>query len=291
MLKSMTGYGQGKAVNQYGRLVVEVQTINRKHLEVNVNLPKDLIQIENDLRTEVSGKISRGKINVYVGFDRVGDKSRAISIDIGLAKKYYDAYAKLRKALGIRGEIDLLTLINSKNVINYEEAHVDPKAVLRDVRKALGEALLRLDRMRKAEGAAILRDLAARLKTIGKDARIIEKMMPKTVAEFARKVKARVKEFEGDKDPGERIAREVALFADRIDVSEEIVRLESHIAQFVDALRKSEPVGKVMDFIVQEMLREANTIGSKANNVEISKRVINIKSEIEKIREQIQNVE
>lgn len=291
MLKSMTGYGQGKAVNQYGRVIVEVQTINRKHLEVNVNLPKDLIQIENDLRNEVSGRISRGKINVYVGFDRVGAKSRAITIDIDLAKKYHAAYTRLKGTLGIRGDIDLLTLINSKNVINYEEAHIDPKAILKDIRKALAGALLRLDRMRKAEGLAIHRDLTARLKTIVSNARVIEKIMPRTVAEFERKVKARVKEFEGEKDSGERISREVALFADRIDVSEEIVRLESHIAQFVDTLKKNEPVGKVMDFIVQEMLREANTIGSKANNVEISKRVITIKSEIEKIREQIQNVE
>jgi len=115
--------------------------------------------------------------------------------------------------------------------------------------------------------------------------------MPKTVKEFELKVKARVKEFEGERDGDERIAREVALFADRIDVSEEILRLESHIAQFLQTLEKSEPVGKVMDFIIQEMLREANTIGSKANSVEISRRVINIKSELEKIREQIQNVE
>jgi uncharacterized protein (TIGR00255 family) len=287
----MTGYGQGKAANQYGRFIVEVQTINRKHLEVNVNLPKDLIQIENDLRKEVSDKISRGKINVYVGFDRAGSKSRAVTIDYDLAKKYHDAYAKLKSKFRVRGDIDLGALISAKNVVNYEEVLVNPSAIMKDVKKALSEALVRLEKMRRTEGGAIHRDLKARLKAIKDDARIIERIMPKTVKEFELKVKARVKEFEGERDGDERIAREVALFADRIDVSEEILRLESHIAQFLQTLEKSEPVGKVMDFIIQEMLREANTIGSKANSVEISRRVINIKSELEKIREQIQNVE
>ncbi|HRZ87100.1 MAG TPA: YicC family protein, partial [bacterium] len=242
MLKSMTGFGQGKSSDKYGRFVVEVQTVNRKHLELNLNLPKDLIPLENDIRNLVSASLSRGKINVYVGFDRSGSQSRAVTIDFDLARKYYDAYAKLKSKFNLSGGVDLGSLINAKNVVQYEEIQLSPQAVMKDVKKALMEAISRVDQMRIAEGRVIYRDLKKRLKTITSDVRHVEKLMPKTVAEFERKLRERVSEFDGEKDNAERIAKEVGVFADRIDVSEEILRLESHVGQFLGTLDKKEPV-------------------------------------------------
>lgn len=291
MLKSMTGYGCGKVTTPFGRFVVEVQTVNRKHLEATINLPREFIQMENDLRKEVSDKITRGKISVYVGFDRIGPKSRAVRIDMDLANKYYEAYNKIKEKFKIKSEIELSELVAAKDVIKYEEAQVDAAAVAKDVRKALTTALLNLNKMRVTEGRAIDVDVKKRLKMIQQDIVVVEKIMPRTVKDFEVKLRARVKDFEKEGGSDERVSREVAIFADRIDVSEEILRLTSHIKQFSDVLKKGEPVGKIVDFIIQEMMREANTIGSKANNAEIARRIINIKSELEKIREQIQNVE
>ncbi|MDP8263413.1 MAG: YicC/YloC family endoribonuclease [Candidatus Ancaeobacter aquaticus] len=291
MIKSMTGYGQSNVRTKCGKVFIQIQSVNRKHLEININVPRDILQLENDLRKEIEAHIERGKINVYVYFERSPSYTKTLNINYTVAQKYVDCCNSLKKKFKLKGDIDISALVSSKDVLSYNEIRIDSTTLAKPLKNAMRKSLLSLNQMRSVEGKALETDLKKRLKAIKNDLEIIKKITPRTVNEYERKLRKRIKKYAQDKKIDEQISKEAALFADKVDVSEEIVRLQSHLGQFLSMLRMKKPVGKTLDFIVQEMIRESNTIGSKANSVKTSQRVIRIKGEIEKLREQIQNIE
>lgn len=292
MVLSMTGFGRGEATTPFGKFIAEVHSVNRKHFEINVNLAKNFLALEPRLRSLVAESISRGRINVQVNFERSDHQMGKVIVNEELARNYLHTYQLLKQEFGLKGEIDLGMLVHSQDVVSYQEVFVDPEEGWPAVEEAVAKALAGLNQMRSAEGKALLKDISGRLKLVGKSVAKIHKLAPKTIKRYEKNLLKKIREADkGASKEEELIMKEIALFADRIDVSEELTRLESHLSQFDGLLGKREPVGRTLDFILQEMHREINTIGSKANNAEISREVVFIKSELEKIREQVQNVE
>lgn len=292
MLYSMTGFGRGVVTNQYGKFAVEVNSINRKGLELNVNLPKNFLPLEASIRTQAGRAISRGRVNVQVNFERLGHHRGQVVVNRELAHKYLDTYRSLKKELGLAGDVDLGLLIRSQDVVSYHETEVTAAEGAPAVEAALKKALAGLLKMRLTEGKTLLKDIRNRMRMIQASVKKVHKLVPRTIKNYEEQLLKKMKEVDkGARKEEELIMKEIAIFADRIDVTEELTRLESHVAQFEGLLSHKEPVGRTLDFIMQEMHREVNTIGSKANNAEISREVVFLKSELEKIREQVQNVE
>lgn len=292
MLASMTGFGRGEVTNALGKFVAEVHAVNRKHFELNVNLPKNFLALEPKVRSVVGQSISRGRITAQINYEAAGELRGKVAVNEELARSYLETYRRLKNEFALSGEIDLGMLVHSRDVVSYQETEIKPEAGWPAVEAALKKALDSLRQMRLAEGKALQKDMAQRLKLVGKSIARIQKLAPKTVREYERKLVKKIREADKNASKEEELVmKEIALFADRIDVSEELTRLQSHLHQFSGLFSHAEPVGRTLDFVIQEMHREVNTIGSKANNAAISREVIFLKSEFEKIREQVQNVE
>lgn len=292
MLRSMTGFGRGEVSNSFGKFVAEVHSVNRKFFELNVALPKNLLPLEVKVRNAVAQGISRGRVNVQVNFEHADRNRGQVVVNEELARNYLETYRKLKTELGLAGNIDLGLLVHSHDVVSYHETQVSAEDAAPAVQEALGKALESLRQMRLTEGKSLLKDISSRLRQVKVSVKKVHKLVPKTVREYEKQLLKKVREVDKKASKEEDlIMKEIALFADRIDVSEEITRLESHLGQFGGLLGKPEPVGRTLDFILQEMHREVNTVGSKANNALISREVVFLKSELEKIREQVQNVE
>lgn len=290
MIKSMTGYGQGRASSAGGMFTVQIQSVNRKYLEISVNLDREFMELENPVRQRVGRMIHRGRVNLFVQHEVPAEQHSRVVLNKRLAKEYLAAYHDLQNQFRLPGPVDLRTLLGAKDVVQVLETHPDKKKIMPILFKALDEALGNLDRMRIVEGKSLEQDFRSRLHKLAKELNAIKKQVPVTLKNYQEKWRARFAELQAQGDPS-RVERELASFADKIDVTEEIVRLESHIRQFAQTLSNREPKGKALDFLGQEMMREANTIGSKANDLAISHKVIAIKSELEKLREQVQNIE
>jgi uncharacterized protein (TIGR00255 family) len=292
-MRSMTGYGRGEAAKDGFKFTVELNSINRKQSDISINLPKELVELEPRIRDEINAHLSRGRINVVVAFHRSSAKAEEqVELDMALAKAYHRAIQKLQKEMKLSGSLTLDTILRAPGVMKLAEASMDAESVWPHIESALRKAITGLVKMREKEGRFLANDLTERLDLLEGGLELITKSAPEIVTRYREQLRARVKEAGIDVPmDDERLMKEVVFFADRCDISEEITRLSSHLKQFRDGLKSNEPVGRTLDFLAQEMGREINTIGSKANAAEISQQVVKMKAELEKIREQIQNIE
>lgn len=291
MIKSMTGFGRAEYENCGREYIVEIKTINHRYSDVNVRIPRQYSYLEEIVRRTVSKAISRGKIEVSVQINCFADDKKEIALDENLMKKYLDAAIRLEGSLKIKNDLSFCRLLALPEIVNVSSDTTEEEYV-EDLKVVLNQAVEKLNTMRVKEGEALKTDLLLKLKGIECEFEKICEKAPNVVKDYREKLVERLKELEADSIIDEsRLAGELAIFADRSAIDEEIVRFKSHVMQFSDNLSLNEPVGKKLDFIVQEMNREVNTIGSKANCLEITNSVIVLKNEIEKVREQIQNIE
>jgi uncharacterized protein (TIGR00255 family) len=292
MIKSMTGYGKGDAVSEQGSFLVEIRSVNHRYGEVSVRMPRAFLSQENEIKRLVSALLKRGKIDVTVQWEESSGVDSIPQVNRELALGYCETFRQLSGELGLPGEVPLALILAQKGVLRDSGTTVDEAGLLPQLTGAVRSALTAIDSMRTREGEALASDLLARRRQVAEWVEQIRERTPLMVAEYQQKLAARLEQLLGDVelDPA-RLAQEVALLADRCDITEELVRLNSHFAQFDEALRLKEAVGRKLDFLMQEMNREVNTIGSKANDAAIASLVIQVKAEMEKMREQVQNVE
>ena len=292
MLKSMTGFGASDLATTAGRYTVEARSLNHRFLEVVVRLPRELAPLEDRIRTLVQGRVLRGRVEVAIMRENYGKRLRTVRIDLDLAKAFASALNELKQALELPGSPDLAMLSALPDLIRIEEQKEDLEAAWTAIAEGLEVALSRLVAMREREGARLASDLGQRVRRLAERADEIERRAPLVVQEHAARLTRRIEELIGMPPVDEgRLAAEVAIFADRSDIAEETTRLRSHLAQMQQMLIGDGPAGRTLEFLVQELGREANTIGSKANDVEISRAVIAVKGDLESLREQIQNLE
>jgi uncharacterized protein (TIGR00255 family) len=291
MIRSMTGFGAGRGGAAGDEFDAEVRSVNHKFCEVKVRLPRELGALEVDVVRQVKDRLARG--GVEVALRRGGGRGAlAPRVDQELAESYARAFEEVRRRLGLAGEVTLGAVLQAEGVVTLEERAVDVDAARAAVGAALAQALDARAAMREREGAALARDLESRLATVEGLVARVEELSPRTLQTYRDRLEERVQELSRGLAPDPvRLATEVALFADRVDVSEELTRLRSHLEQMRGLLASREPSGRKMDFLVQEMHREANTIGSKSQSAETAGAVVSLKAEIERMREQVQNVE
>jgi uncharacterized protein (TIGR00255 family) len=292
-MRSMTGYGRGETHWHGFKFTVELNSVNRKQSEISVDIQRDLIELEPRIRDEINTLVSRGRLHVVVAFHRESANGGShVRLNESLARTYLSAIRKLKKDLKLTGEVSVETLLRFPGVLQTQEPEIDPESVWPHLEKALTGALKKLIAMREKEGTYLRRELLKRLKLIESRIGSIEKMRPQIVDRYRGQLHQRIQSAGIELNfEDERLLKEVALFADRCDITEEITRLRSHFKQVYEQLFLREPVGRTLDFLAQEMNREINTIGAKANHAEVSQHVVQMKAELEKIREQIQNIE
>ena len=288
----MTGYGRGEVDHDGAKFSVELNTVNRKQSDIVVSLPRDLTELEPRIRQTINESISRGRTNVLVCLHHGSNGSPKLALDTELARSYHDAMRALQKELSAPGEITIGTILQAPGVMRAPEETIKSEEAWPTVERALRAALAELIKMRESEGKHLAKDLIHRLKAMRKTLKEIRALHPEVVKKYRAALLERIEKagfpIAADDD---RLIKEISFFADRSDISEELTRLESHLAQFAHHLRKNEPVGRTLEFITQEIFREVNTLGSKANDATISQLVVTLKAELEKIREQIQNLE
>lgn len=292
-MKSMTGYGRGECSRNGMKFTVELNSVNRKQNDISINLARELIELEPRIRDEINARVSRGRLNVVVAchLGPAMTKHR-VEIDHSLARAYVRAVHRLGNEMKLAEGLTIDTLLKAPGVLTVTEAVIDPEAVWPGVQTALRKALDALIKMREREGKFLRQDLAKRLQSIAEKAAKVRERAPQAVKRFREQLHERIRSA-GVEIPldDERLIKEVVFFADRSDISEELTRLESHLKQFETNLDSREPVGRTLEFLVQEMGREVNTMASKANDATISQIVVQMKAELEKIREQVQNIE
>jgi uncharacterized protein (TIGR00255 family) len=293
MIRSMTGFGAGRAKEGDEEISVEIRSVNHKYCEVKVRLPREFNPLEADLSRTVKDKLHRGGIDVYV--KRLSGPERTIlqpKVDLALAREYLTVFGNLRKELKLEGQVPFTTLLEAQGVLTVEDRPTDIEQAKKALFAAAQKALEELVHMREREGKILAEDLLARASLMRDHAALIGEAAPKMVVAYRDKLHLRVKELAGGLvlDPA-RVAQEVALFAERCDIAEELTRLASHLDQFEKLVLGDEPAGRRMEFLVQEMGREVNTTGSKSQSAEIAATVVSLKAELERIREQVANVE
>ena len=289
----MTGYGRGECARDGVKVTVELSSVNRKSGEITLNLPRDLEPLEAQVRDEINKRIARGRLNVRVAVHAGADAGTAAQINTALARAYAVELAKLTTELNLSGGVRLSDVLRAPGVLEAEADPVDAESFWPAVQNALQQALDALVKMREREGEHLAADLAARIELIRAAAGRIAAQAPQVQVQFRARLLERIKTagLEGIAPDDERMLKEVVLFADRSDITEELTRLQSHFKQFADCLKAKEPVGRTLDFLSQEMNREINTNGSKAQDAVISREVVQVKAELERFREQVQNVE
>lgn len=292
MIYSMTGFGRGEFKSNEAEVSVEIRAVNHRYSDISVKMPKYLSFLEERIREYIQGNISRGRIDVYVSYDQLERKASEIRLNLELAGNYFSALEQLKAQTGIKDSIPLSLIAAFPDVIVARQSEMDEEKIWSQLSEALGQAVKALLQMRRKEGENLKQDILEKLETIGTSVLEIKNRAQYVVQEYQQRLEKRIDELnkglEMDKD---RLCQEVVIFADKSNIDEELVRLKSHISQTVSTLKSGGAVGRKLDFLIQEMYREINTIGSKGNDLEISKKVIDVKTELEKIREQIQNIE
>ncbi len=292
MVRSMTGYGKGEHMANDYRFVVEMKSVNHRYNDISVKLPRFMNELEDAIRKKAMQYIARGKTDIYITFETFSDNDVVVKINEPLAKAYTEKLYELEQKFGVYSKYKLDLVARFADVISVEKAEEQKDVLWEALLPALDEAILKFVEMRQKEGEALVNDILKKRELIQQMTEQIKKRSPIVVKEYKEKLQNRIKELlSGVEADEQRIAMETALFADRSCVDEEITRLESHIIQLKEILQKGGQIGRKLDFLVQEMNREVNTIASKANDIEITGITIEMKSEIEKIREQIQNIE
>lgn len=294
MIRSMTGFGRGRAQADGREFLVEIKTVNHRYCDIYIKLPRQISFLEDKVREVIGKSISRGKVDVFINYEDFSEDSKNILIDEGLAKTYIKSVEYLRDKYGLKDDISVSLIAKFPDILKVEKPEEDEEKIWNLLYEALSHALDSLISMRETEGEGLKNDLLERTDAIEKVVQEISIRAPEVVKEYKCKLENRIKEIlEQQVIDENRLAMEVAIFADRCNIDEELVRLESHINQLRQTLNSDSdtPVGRKLDFLIQEMNREINTIGSKANDLSITQSVVEIKSELEKIREQIQNIE
>lgn len=292
MANSMTGYGRAQMLFENMDITVEIKAVNHRYLELSVKVPRSYSFLEDKISSALKQRIFRGKIEVYVSMVNIGESDTLIELN----KEYADAYISALNALGdeygIEKDISVMRVAHNSDVFKVTKKQIDEELIAKQVISVLDTATDNFVLMRNAEGKRLCEDVLSRIAVIREKVSFIEQKSPETVRAYREKLEQKIKELIGDVQIDEqRLLTETAIYADKVAVAEETVRLNSHLIQVEELLFKDEPIGRKLDFIIQEMNREANTTGSKSQDIEITNAVVDIKAEIEKIREQIQNLE
>ncbi len=291
---SMTGYGKGVASENGATLTVEIKSVNHRFLDYGLKLPRNFLFIEDEVKKRISEQLSRGHVDVFLTYEKPDGQSVEYVVDTELAESYALAAKTLAKTLkGVKNDFTITDVLRNPDVVKKVQKQDDDEELRKTLTlSALSDALLSLKVMRKKEGEALKLDILSKLAAIEKSLAKIKELAPSVAKEYAAQLKARIAEvLDGAQVDEARLATEIALYADHCCIDEEITRLSTHIEHMKALMEADEPVGRKMDFLVQEFNREANTIGSKANNINITKEVLAIKNEIEKMREQAANIE
>jgi uncharacterized protein (TIGR00255 family) len=291
MVISMTGFGRSKAESDVFSVNVEVKTVNHRFCEMNIRMPRQLLKIEDRMKKKLSQHIRRGRVEVYVSLEGEGIVTRKVQVDWKLLEEYYQFVKQVREKYDVEGTVTLHDLLSRSELLHIEESEVGNEELENLVLAATEEAANVLKQMRMAEGEELKKDMHAILAQLETNVMDLQKFAPFVVQSYKERLTKRMEEFINGQLDETRILTEVAVFADKADINEEVTRLNSHIQQFLLALKSMDPIGRKLDFLVQEMNREANTIGSKANDSNIAKLVVDIKSLLEKLKEQVQNIE
>ena len=291
---SMTGYGRAETQIEGRKWMIEIKSLNHRYVEIITRLPNVLSSLEVDIKKRVGERIFRGRIEVSIQADAESGPDNGVQygLNVPLLRNYHSLLVRIKEELNLKEEIDLRTLVRFKEIFIPSETRFDPAVAWGGLQKTLDEAIDALIRMRKVEGEALKKDFLARLDTLTRHLGSAKARAPRTVLDYKQRLQERIRELTDglEMDPV-RLSQEVALLADKSDITEEIVRFESHIAQMEKLLQSSEAIGRKLDFLLQEMGREVNTLGSKSNDIAIGQDVIELKSELAKLREQAQNVE
>ena len=291
-MNSMTGYGRAKLEKEEREYIIEIKSVNHKYSDITIKLPRNISYLEEKIRKTILSKVSRGKIDVFVSYTNYGIEGKKVVLNKRLAELYINQLRELAEETNIEKEIKVTDISRLPDVLNVSAEEENSQIIWNELSECLENALTNFLEMRKQEGAKIKIDLETRIKKIEEFVDKIKQYSTLLVEEYVVKLQERIKEIlSTDIVDAARLAQEVVIYSDRYSIEEEITRLKSHIFQFNDLLTKDEPVGKKIDFLIQEMNRETNTIGSKSNKLEITNLVIEIKTELEDIREQIQNIE
>lgn len=291
-LLSMTGYGSAKGSVEGQEITVELKSVNNRYLDCSVRLPRNFLFAEDTVKQAVSAGVSRGKVDVFVSALASQDSGTVVSVNEELARGYRDAVARIAETLGLESGLNAFSLARFPDVLTVERRELDKDKAAAALSEITAKAVEEFNAMREREGERLRRDMLGKLETIEGLVSVVEERSPQTVKEYRERLEARLRDILADRSLDEqRVITEAAIFADRTAVDEETVRLRSHIAQFRTMLEEGSPIGRKMDFLVQEFNRESNTIGSKCSDASLAKVVVDLKSEIEKIREQLQNVE
>ena len=291
-MKSMTGYGRAKEQRDGRTITVELRAVNHRYLDCTVKAPRQYGFLDDAVKKAAAARIARGKVEIFVGVEIEEGGDVAITVNHQLAKRYLDALHELSETYGLRDDVTVTTLAKMPDVLGSERIEQDAEAMTRDVLAVFQQACDGFDQMRAKEGEKLAEDVRSRCAAIERMVGEVETRSPERVKEYREKLLARMQEVLADTSIDEtRILTEAAIYADKTALDEETVRLRSHLHQMDGMLGETQPIGRKLDFLVQEMNREANTIGSKANDVALARIVVDIKGEIEKIREQIQNIE
>ena len=292
MIKSMTGYGGAKGSAEGLSVSIELKSVNNRYLDVSVKLPRTMLFAEEPIKAAVGRHISRGKVDVFVTVDQSASDDMEVRVNEPLLKGYIEALSAAAEKFGLQNDMTVMSLCRLPDVLSTDRREIDSSALMTGITEILERALTEYDAMRLREGEKLRDDVLARLETISRLTGVVEENAPKTVAEYRARLEQKLQEVLATANIDEsRVLTEAAIFADKVAVDEETVRLRSHIRQYRDILEKNEPVGRKLDFLTQELNRETNTIGSKAQELAITRMVVDMKAEIEKIREQIQNIE
>jgi uncharacterized protein (TIGR00255 family) len=287
----MTGYGRGQAQIDGLSFAVEIKAVNHRYGDISVRAPRLLAPLEVEIKKQVANVLKRGKIDIYISQNNNGTLAAAPVVDERMARAYLAAIAQLKAISGLPGEIGLEFLAEQKDVLLLQDAEFELDDLRHCLQQALAAALEAIQLTRSQEGEATARDISARLERLTRELRAVEAVAATVPQEWQKKLQERLARLDENGGDPQRIAQEIAIFADRSDISEEISRFHSHLEQFAGLLQDPEPVGRQLDFLVQELNREANTMGSKSNDAILTRHVVTLKSELEKIREQVQNIE
>ena len=291
MIKSMTGYGKSNMSKNLREYQVEIKSVNHRYLDVSIKMPRSLSYLEEEIKKAVSAKLTRGKVDVFITFNNNSLEGRDIKINTEIARMYIKELRDLAESEGIVADIPVTEISKLPDVLTIQN-NQDDETIKNELLEVTNQAIENLVGMRKIEGEKIAQDLFTRIQDIDGKVKKISSLSTGLIEDYVVKLNTRIKELLQDQEIDEaRLAQEVVIYADKCSIEEEVTRLNSHIYQFRELLKGNEAVGKKLDFMIQEMNRETNTIGSKANNLEITNEVINMKTQLENIREQVQNVE
>lgn len=292
MIKSMTGYGRGEKQFSNYKITAEIKSVNNRYLDYNVHVYKQYSFIEDAVRECISSKINRGKLDIFIQYDTVDSDDRIITLNSSVVDGYLTALKELADKTGLRDDVTVTSLSRFPDVFNIEKKEQDKDRIISDTKEVLMMALEDITSNRMREGARLYEFFAQTISGVKEILKTIESRSDDTVTEYRNRIKERIEEFLGGVEYDEtRLLTEVAIFSDKVNITEELVRFKSHLNEFDNLLNSDVPVGRKLDFTIQELNREANTMGSKCNDFTIGKAVVDLKSEIEKLREQVQNIE